>query len=401
MHIRPDEEIYYQGIERPQSIKRIFIEFLFYITILIMIFPFLIKSIPIPGFAGFTVIIVGALSVFSIMYMQKQNLAPSVWFALIMVIAANFSQVFGNGITPIIGRGLMGLLHWVILLSITCYLVQNKETAGRILLFFSLVIIIAVVIGGIYFEERLDVSKEIGGALQNSNRLAYVSGLFAIACLFWSIGKKRTMQFLFLFLALSLILIVIKTVSRGGILAVLLGFGLLFLSILLDRNVRLKGIFFLMLLFLVFAIFIYQNIDVLEFFTNRFQKESTRIGVYNKWTLLDLEETIFLGKGKLYTPRAGISSHNSFLYTHIAFGGITAWPYIIWLFYLCWRVFSMLQNRLIPINSKVMVMAVFGMALISQFFSNQGYEFISTIFATAIVEKYSIPYNMINYENSS
>ena len=155
-----------------------------------------------------------------------------------------------------------------------------------------------------------------------------------------------------------------------------------------------------MLLFIIFSIFIYYNFDLLEFYLRRFQEDSSRQSVYNKWTLPDLKDTIFLGKGKLYVPRAGIEAHNSFLYTHMTFGGITAWPYLIWLLYLCKRIYSMLYVQYISINSKIMVIALFGMALISQFFSNQGYYFLSTIYATAIIEKYAIPYNKIHNNNS-
>lgn len=395
------ERINFPGIEKPQSLKRIFIECLFYMSILLIVFPSFIKDFTIPDIAGGIVVIIGILSIFVIMYMQKERLAPSVWFVLTIVIAANISQVFGNGETPILGRGLPDLLHWLILLSITCHLVKNKETAERILIFFSIVIIIAVLFGGIYIEQRLDVGEEIGGALQNANRLAYISGLFAIACLFWSLGQKRTIRFLFLLLSLFLFLIVLKTVSRGGILAVLFGLALLVLSILLDSNVRLKGILFLMSLFIIFSIFIYYNFDLLEFYLRRFQEDSSRQSVYNKWTLLDLKETIIFGKGKLYISRSGIQAHNSFLYTHMTFGGITAWPYLLWLLYLCKRIFAMLHTQIISINTKIVVIVMFGMALISQFFSNQGYYFLSTIYATAIIEKYAIPYNKIHNNNST
>ncbi len=84
----------------------------------------------------------------------------------------------------------------------------------------------------------------------------------------------------------------------------------------------------------------------------------------------------------------------------MTFGGITAWPYLLWLLYLCIRILAMLRIRNIYINTKILVIVMFGMALISQFFSNQGYYFLSTIYATAIIEKYAIPYDKIHNNNS-
>ena len=116
--------------------------------------------------------------------------------------------------------------------------------------------------------------------------------------------------------------------------------------------------------------------------------------VYSVETLYDLWDSKVLGSGPLTITRAaGITAHNSFIYTHMCFGGITAWPYLIWLLVLGIRILRMMRFSDIPWDIKLLVVALFGMALGSQVLSNKAYLYYSTIYATAIVEKYTAPFS--------
>jgi hypothetical protein len=118
-----------------------------------------------------------------------------------------------------------------------------------------------------------------------------------------------------------------------------------------------------------------------------------RMKVYGLGTLHDLWDSKILGRGMgTVTRSAGITAHNSFIYTHMCFGGITAWPYAVWLVVLGVRILRTIRFSDIPRDTKFLIVALFGMALGSQLFVNRAYLFYSSVYATAMIEKYTAPF---------
>jgi hypothetical protein len=120
-----------------------------------------------------------------------------------------------------------------------------------------------------------------------------------------------------------------------------------------------------------------------------------RKGVYSPRMLGELWETKFFGRGPedAEARTTGITPHNSFLYIHLVFGGMTGWVYLLWLLYLSRRIFQMFRAKDFPLDMKMQVLALFGMSLGSQILGNLHYLLLSSVFATAIVEKYTSIYS--------
>lgn len=389
----------YPSIERPFSLKRILVELMFYVILILSIFTPLTGIHSIPFVAGSIVLAGGIITIFISSYMQKEKIPASFWFILIIVFMANLSQIIGHNERPIIGHGLSAMLHLLILFTMMWYLILNKSTENRLLIYFFILIILTVLLSGTYEEGRLALKEGIGDAFRNANDLAYMAGLFSIAFLFWSLTTNKATRPFLLLISLLLFLILFQTTSRGGLAIFACGLIILLVSILIDRKVRMTGIIaFSIVSFLIIVILNYYIGEYWEFLRERIHEPSERLDVYSKETLIDLNETIILGKGFSYLPRAGIYAHNSFLFTHMTFGGITAWPYLFWLIYLSIRVFRLLFIKELSIHLRMKVLCLFGMSLGSQFFSNQGYNLFSTIYAVAIVEKYTSFLNKSNLE---
>jgi hypothetical protein len=88
----------------------------------------------------------------------------------------------------------------------------------------------------------------------------------------------------------------------------------------------------------------------------------------------------------------GIAPHNTFLYVHLAYGGMCAYIYLAWLLLLSTRIFRMMLGHELPMDTKLLVVAMFGMGLGAQLLSNQGYVFLASMYGIAVVEKYTHPY---------
>jgi len=120
-----------------------------------------------------------------------------------------------------------------------------------------------------------------------------------------------------------------------------------------------------------------------------------RFAVYSAETVGDAMETLLFGRGanNAFVTAAGITPHNSIIYTHIAFGGITSSVYVAWLIILGVRIYRMILGKELNWDTKLFVLAVAGMALATQLLTNVGYLVPSVFFATGIIEKYTAPYS--------
>lgn len=382
-------------IERSPSLVRKFVELLLYTTIVVSNFPALTFLVDIPYALGGLLFTSGFLA-FVLMLADGQKISTVVWCAIIMNIAANLSQVLGQGAIPVIGAGLTLFSHWLSRLIMICYLVQNKATNYRVLLFFATLVVLTVWSGGVITDttSRLALSEiEAGGGFSNANTLAYLTGLFSVAVLFWSLRASKLIRPFLWALAAALIYILIRTVSRGGMLAFACGIMVLLFSILMGRGTRIGGIVLIVISIFVFFQFSYLVADSFEFLGERMGQESSRVDVYSMSTVNAIFDSIILGGGPRTKTSAGFSAHNAFIYTHMCYGGITIWPYIILLWIFGVRMLRMFRADDLDFTIKFTVIALFGMSLGSVILSNVAYVYLSSVYALAVVEKYTAPYS--------
>jgi hypothetical protein len=390
------------GRERPGSVLRKLVEMLLYLMVLNSVFLYKTGFILIPYLAGGLNTIAGVICLF-VMLLEGERFATSVKFAIAMNITANLSQMLANGVTPILGRGLPQMLHWLSTLLIVCYLVRNTATQKRVMIFFTLLLIgVSFYAGetvGVRGGKRVGVAEDIGGNFANPNTLGYVGGFFCVAVLFWSLRCTKAFRPMLWVLAALLFFITVRTVSRVGIFLLLFGLGVLVISVLMGRGARVGGIIMIVVCLLALSQLTFVFADTIYAFEKRLhgERESTmsRLNLYSWDTLGDLAGTLFIGKGpeRAESTSTGITAHNTFVYTHMCFGGITAWPYLAWLIVLGVRVVRMLRSRVYTWDTSLMIFAMYSMILGEQLTNNYGYTDFSSIYGIALIEKYAGPFD--------
>lgn len=394
------------GIERPSSFVHLFIELMLYATIVNSLFPGLTGLQKIRYMTGGTVMVAGFVSLLIILAL-REPLPRSVWFVVGFNIFANISQFVAHGETPITGGGLAALFHWLSFLIIICFLVQNSAAEKRVIAFFVLMIVCAVVKGGLMtsVEQYRLTLVGVAGAFNNANDLAHMAALFAIAALFWSLRSGKLIKPLIWLMAGALVIIMVRTISRGAALTFGCGCLVLMVTVMIGKGVRAPGIILVIIAVITVLQFGYLLSREMGYIRQRYIGQGAadfstkaRLGVYSLDMLGELWETKLFGRGphNPQTKTTGKSAHNTFLHTHLVFGGMTGWTYLLWLLYLGRRIFKMFRAKDLPLDIKMQVLALFGMSLGSQILSNQAQLFYSSIFATAIVEKYTSIYSRRN-----
>jgi len=333
---------------------------------------------------------------FVILMVQRERLPASIWFALAMNVGANLSQTM-RGEMPIVGAGLNFLFLWMCQLLVVCYLVRNDACRKRILVFLAVMILICTVFfgqaTGAYGQRRLGLEKQaVGGTMANANDLAHTAAPLALAILFWSLRAARSARPWLWALGLAMLVVVVRTVSRGGIISTGCGLTVLAVTILLGRGARLGGILMVLFGALALSQLAFLVSDPWSLFEKRMGQKSERLAVYNRQTWEDLAETMVLGRGTQmsYVRAAGIHAHNTYINIHLTYGGITAIPYLVWVGYLGWRTARFLMRReAAPLTLRMELLCLFGMALAAQLLSNLGIVFLSSVYAVAVIEKYT------------
>jgi len=387
------------GIESPPSLSRKFIEFMLYLQAFNSAFAQHTGIGNIPYACGGIIMATGFIC-WVTMKFQGERMPMSFWFAFVIVLCAHVSQMIVRGAIPIIGEGLNVMTLWICHLIVFSYLVRNEATQKRILVVFTVLIAVSVVAGGATARTsgRLEMAN-VATAFNNSNDLAHMSGLFAISMLFWSLRSSKTFRPVIWFLAGVLVIIMIKTVSRGGIASFGCGLTVLMIAILLGRGVRVSGIILFVVILLASSQLLYLVTTQLDFLQKRFSEtgKSGRLAVYRTETLHDLWNTKLFGEGLgAQTTTARISAHNSFIYTHMSYGGITAWPYLIWILILSIRVSRMILAKDFPLDVRFHILAIFGMCLAVMLLTNMGYIFFSSLYTFAMIDKYTSIYSRHN-----
>ena len=165
------------GLERPGSIFRKIVEGLFYLMVLNSVFIYKTGLILIPYLAGGLNTGTAIIALFVMVALEGQRLPTTIWFVVIINIAANLSMVLSMGETPVIGLGLPLLTHWMSLQLIMCLLVQNRGAQKRLIVFFSMLLVVLMAVGqetygGKGAAKRAGVGEEFGGTFSNTNSLA-------------------------------------------------------------------------------------------------------------------------------------------------------------------------------------------------------------------------------------
>ena len=389
------------GIERPASLGRGLIELLYYLCLFNSAFLYRFGIYQIPYLAGGLVTVSGLLCIAMIAF-SNEKFPLTFWVTCVVWMGANLSQVIGNGQMPIIANGLNLMAFFLCQQIMVYYICQNKAGRKRLLVFMAA---LAIVLIGISGEEvgsgkvkRLIVT-ETGGLLANANGAAYVCSFLAVALLFWSLRAAKIGRPFLWVMAAALTIITIRTLSRTGLLVLVLGCGLLLLSILSARGARIGGLVLLIVAALGASQLAFTVADSFHLLSERFGGEerntASRTDLYDLRTLSDLLETTPFGRGAddAIMTSTGITAHNTFVYMHMAFGAVTAWPLIIWQIMLAIRVFRMARASDYPMDTRLMVVAFFGMVLAEYLTNNVTFLEISALYGTAIVEIYTAPYS--------
>jgi hypothetical protein len=283
-----------------------------------------------------------------------------------------------------------------------CYVAKDERALRRVLVFLWLIFMVAVMIGGVGRGDLARLELEgVAGNFANPNRIAYIGGVLMVSSLFWILRSSIAARPLIWAMAGSLFVVILMTVSRGGILAAGVG-GMMFISaILLGRGVRLSGIVRVMVLVLGLSQVTFLFSDSVLTLQHRIVTEGTdtpRTRVYSLDTLGDLKETLLIGWGTdkddhWRKSAAGLEAHNTFLYMHMAFGGIAAWIFLVWQAVLGVRVLRMFFAPRLSVSRKFEILAMYLMVMVAQILSNLAFMYISSVYATAWIEKYTAPFS--------
>jgi len=389
------------GFDKPSSFARLTVEVLYLMCLLASAFPNHLGLHKV-AFLGGGITTVSGLCCISFIALSSEKFPLTFWIGCIIWVGANVSEVIGNGQLPFISNGPNLMLFFICQQMMAYFVCQNAGGRKRLLLFLAVLAIILVGMGG---EEvgagkikRLAVT-ETGGLLSTSNSTAYVCSFLAVALLFWSLRAAKFSRPILWIMAAVLTFITIRTLSRTGILLLIVGMGMLLLSILSARGARIGGLVLLMVGALIVFQFGHTVADSFELIGRRFggERENTmsRIDLYDLRTIGDLLSTTPFGFGPddAVMTSTGITAHNTFIYMHMAYGAVTAWPLIIWQVMLGLRVARLARASEIPMDARLMVVTFYGMIAAEYLTNNVAFLEVSALYGTAIVECYSAPFS--------
>lgn len=389
------------GLERPATFPRVLIEVLYCLCVLNSAFLYRFGLHQIPYLAGGIVTVSGLLCI-AIYAFSPEKFPLTFWASCVMWLAANVSQVIGNGQMPIIANGLNLMLFFVCQQMMVYYICQNRGARKRLLIYMASLAILLIGIAG---EEmgsgkvkRLAVG-ETYGLLANSNGAAYICSFLSVALLFWSLRAVKISRPFLWVMAAALAIVTVRTLSRTGVLVLVLGFGMLVLAILSARGARLGGVVFLVVAAVgasQLAFTVAESFYMLrERIGGDYSSTMSRLNLYDMRTIMDLLSTTPFGRGpdQAIMTSTGITAHNTFVYMHMAYGAITAWPLVIWQIILGIRVFRMARASDYPMDTRLMVVAFYGMVLAEYLTNNMAFLEISAFYGTAMVEFYTSSYS--------
>lgn len=394
--VRKDELPGAPVVDRPGTFARKVVEFTFYavtVNSLVLSSGGFIQ-LP-PFFAGGLISALGAMAVV-MMLAQGERLPAIFWIALVMSGGASLSEWVVSRQLPFVGESVRWLVLHACNLVVVYYIVQNESARKRALIVFAAMALAMVFVVGAQLtstarQERLHL-EGFGGSLGNANGLSFLTGFIAINLLFWSLRSTVVIRPFLWGLAAVLVLVMVRTVSRGGIGTFAVGFTLLTLTVLSARGVRWSGIIVILISIVVGFYLLSVAAESVEYLKTRFGEHSIRQDVFRAETLDQLWDSILFGSGGRVETVVGIRAHNSFITTHMDYGGLTAYPYLLMLVLLGVRTFRMFFAREYPLDLRMWIVTLLVMSLCYQFFSNQGFCHPESVLAFALISKYTEAY---------
>ncbi len=136
------------------------------------------------------------------------------------------------------------MFYWMGWTLMACYVVRDDRAYPRFYFFSGLVLFLAVSLGmkergiGTYqgYTRLTLEGQNVATMFANSNELAYLSCVIAIAFLFYSLRSKKLTTFFCVTVAIALAAVVVKTVSREGLILLVLGLSLYSVAVFVRRR---------------------------------------------------------------------------------------------------------------------------------------------------------------------
>jgi hypothetical protein len=370
----------------------IVVEALLYLSICLRAFGWQLGIMNFQGLSGGIVALSG-VACFAIMVAKRERLPLSFWFILLINILADVSELYVTGGEFLQSSGPKNMFYWMSWSLMACYIVRDKRAYVRFIFFLSFCVLVAMVLGmhirGVGFHSRVTLEgQNIATMFANSNELAQLSCIAAIVLLFYSFRTNKLMTLLSVATSLVLSVITLKTVSREGLILLLFGIMLYCVSVIVKRKGKVGFVILLVLAVVAINKYSTETITLQKAYGFRFSKPSERTE-YFKTALQDMNDTFLFGKGsaKPYTVQM-MEPHNTFLWTHVAYGGLCAWAYLTWILVLSWKTFGLTWRRRSGQVDRFEIVALLGIFVAAQQVLPFAPSNYGSILAVAIFEKY-------------
>jgi hypothetical protein len=232
------------------------------------------------------------------------------------------------------------------------------------------------------------LSENIAAMFANANDLATVSSSIAIILLFYSLRCKKILAIICVAVALLLAAVTLETVSRQGLVVLLLGFSLYLAVVGLYRKGKAGFIALVLLISVLGYGFAREYTIVRGAYEYRLGQRTARTA-YLRTALRDMSETFVCGKGSSRPLTAdGFEPHNTFFYLHIAYGGLCAWTYAIWLVFLSLKTAGNFVGRRAKREMRVELVSMLGIFVVPQLVLPFAVANFGCILPLAILERH-------------
>ncbi|MBN2428728.1 MAG: hypothetical protein JXK94_10365 [Deltaproteobacteria bacterium] len=373
---------------------RVAIEVLLYFSLVSRIFGHQLGVLRIPQLSG-AMIVGAAVACVVIMISQREPFPVTLVFAVLINFIANVHDFY------FIEKFTRQLTYWVCFLLMACYIVRDRRAAFRFACFLGGAVLLSVVMGATFvgIEEgqvRLALEGDVAGSMfANPNALAQVAYVTATALLFISLRAKLLSRLVCWVMALSLGAVVLLTLSRQGLFLLALGVFFFLLASLKGWKGKLGLVVFVVLIGASTVIFSDQVADIVRGYEYRLNLESGRLFFWET-AFHDMKETLIAGKGYFggYTS-TGFKPHNTFLWLHLAYGGICAWLYVSWLGYLIFKTWDKVRSKNVAWEVKMEMLAFLSLFLFGQIVTIFAPGNLGYILGVALLEKRMIPHDKL------
>ncbi len=352
----------------------VFVEGLLYISIGCRVFGWQLGVLQFERLSGLIVLLCG-LATIAIMVIKHDRLPQSFWFLVLILLFASISEFNAAGGQMLEGVAYKDLLFAASWTVMACYASRGEGASIRFAFFLAISVFVAVAVGQSYagvggrtlYARMALKGQNVASAFANSNTLALTCYTSAITLLFYTLRSGKLMSAISICMAAALAVIDLKTLSRQGLIMLAFGLIMYFLAVFIHRKGK-TGFLMLGLLTVCAAYsYVAEYTTLKGAYEYRLGKSSTRTE-YFATAVQDMGNTLVLGKGSArpYTAE-GIQPHFTFLYIHLAFGGLCAWSYAAWMMFLIWKAGPMIVRRGPRVDSRIEIATFFCLLLAAQF----------------------------------